>query len=168
MKFILFASGSATEERCNSDSKDKDENKALYEIYLQERMELIDAKREGARSFDKTILTLAAGAFGLSFAYMDKVVPDPRTWTLYILVGSWIFFCISLLSILTSFSTSQDACERQIEILAEEFVNNGHENPEKLENIPATRTRKWNKISIYAFITGVVLLTVFGAVNILS
>lgn len=40
-------------------------NDLKYKVYLEERKSLIDAEREGSRLFDKAILTLAAGAFGL-------------------------------------------------------------------------------------------------------
>lgn len=49
--------------------------KSKYDVYLEERKLLIDAEREGARTLDKAILTLAAGALALSITFLEKVVP---------------------------------------------------------------------------------------------
>ena len=48
-----------------SDTKDK--------AYLEERKSLINASLEEAKLFDKAILTLAAGVFGLSLAFMRQI-----------------------------------------------------------------------------------------------
>ena len=56
--------------------------KSEYEVYLEERKLLVDAEREGARTFDKAILTLAAGALALSITFLEKVVPVAQATTL--------------------------------------------------------------------------------------
>ncbi len=61
-------------------------NDLRYEVYLDERKLLVDAKREGAQSFDKAILTLAAGAFGLSLTFIKEVAPDAKSETVVILI----------------------------------------------------------------------------------
>ncbi len=48
-------------------------NDLKYKVYLEERKLLVDAVREGARSFDKTILALASGAFGLSLTFIRQM-----------------------------------------------------------------------------------------------
>ncbi|MDD5014531.1 MAG: hypothetical protein PHW73_05450 [Atribacterota bacterium] len=46
-----------------------------YKIYLEERKLLVDASRESAQSFDKTMLVLASGAFGLSLTFIRQIFP---------------------------------------------------------------------------------------------
>jgi hypothetical protein len=57
-----------------------------YEVYLEERKSLVDAEREGSRSFDKAILTLAAGAFGLSLTFIRQIVPNIESGTMFMLI----------------------------------------------------------------------------------
>lgn len=94
------------------DQGSQDNNKLKYNVYLEERKLLIDAEREGSRSFDKAVLTLAAGALGLSVTFVDKIAPVPQATILWLLVASWIFFGFSIIVTLSSFITSQWACVR--------------------------------------------------------
>ena len=48
-----------------------------YEVYLEERKSLVTALLEQTRSFDKYVLTLAGGTFGLSFLFIKQIVPQP-------------------------------------------------------------------------------------------
>ena len=66
-----------------------------YQQYLDERKLLIDAEAEGARSFDKAIMTLSAGALGLSLTFIKEIVCHPHGSTLWLLIGAWVGFCLS-------------------------------------------------------------------------
>jgi len=140
-----------------------------YRVYLDERKLLIDAKREGARSFDKAILTLAAGALGLSLTFVKEIAPNMRLGTIPLLIGAWAGFCVSLLCTLVSFLTSQAACSRQLKILEAEYFGNRDSRSEKinLKNWPGMLTNWLNILSIITFIAGAVFLAVFSAVNML-
>ena len=52
-----------TESMANQIQGDPTQN-AAYELYLDERKQLIDAARESARTFDKAVLTFGSVAFG--------------------------------------------------------------------------------------------------------
>jgi hypothetical protein len=149
---------------------DSDSNDSLeYKVYLEERKSLVDAKREGSRLFDRAILTLAAGAFGLSLTFIRQIVPNIKSGTMFMLICAWVGFCISLLSTLISFLTSQLACSRQIEILEAEYFNNhsSHDKKANLKNMASTYTWGLNILSIFAFIIGVIFLAIFSISNLL-
>jgi len=113
-------------DTCNVKTLDERSNSQKdleYKVYLEERKLLIDAEREGSRSFDKTILTLSAGAFGISLTFIRQIVPNIETGTLFLLILGWTGFTISMLATLISFLTSQRACARQREILEENYFN---------------------------------------------
>ncbi len=141
-----------------------------YKDYLEERKLLIDAEREQSRLFDKAILTLAGGAFGLSLTFIKDIVSEQKPIQICWLILAWICFCSSMLSTLISFLTSQKACSRQREIIEESSPNNGI----KLDgssgslNKPAVWTYRLNVVSILTFITGAVFLSVFSIVNLLG
>ena len=84
------------------------------EANSKERYLLIDAEREAARSFDKTMTTLSAGALALSFGFVREMAGAAACkWLLYL---AWAAFVLSLSSVLCSFLLSQHAmrCQRDI------------------------------------------------------
>lgn len=149
------------------DSDSNDDFK--YKVYLEERKSLIDAELEGSRLFDKAILTLAAGAFGLSLTFIRQIVPDIKSGTVFMLIYAWVGFCISLLFTLISFLTSQLACSKQREILEAEYFNNhsSHDKKANLKNKASVCTWWLNILSISTFIIGVILLAIFSISNLL-
>ena len=149
------------------DSDSNDDFK--YKVYLEERKSLIDAKREGSRLFDRAILTLAAGAFGLSLTFIRQIVPNIKSGTMFMLICAWVGFCISLLSTLISFLTSQLACSKQREILEAEYFDNhsGYDKKAIFKNKTAIWTKRLNILSIFTFIIGVIFLAIFSIINLL-
>lgn len=150
------------------ESDPSDDDDLEYRVYLDERKLLIDAERESARSFDKAILTLAAGALGLSLTFVKEIAPSVRSGTVCLLVGAWAGFCVSMLCTLVSFLTSQAACSRQLKILEAEYFGDREDQSREisLKNWPSIVTNWLNVLSILTFIGGAVLLAVFSAVNI--
>jgi len=133
-----------------------------YQIYLEERKQLIAAERETAQQFDKAILTLAAGALALSITFINQIAPNPKPHSVYFLIGAWILFCFSLLSTLISFLTSQVACRKQRDILDDKLSSKENNKSNKA----ALWTNRLNYFSIVFFILGVVSLIVFSAMNL--
>jgi len=76
--------------------------------YLKYRDSLQKAEQESMRSFDRGILTLAAGAFGLSIATLGVIPPSSPHATPRLLVA-WGLFGLALAAILTAFLTAQAA-----------------------------------------------------------
>ena len=139
--------------------------KSEYEVYLEERKLLVDAEREGARTFDKAILTLAAGALALSITFLEKVVPVAQATTLWSLTSSWVAFGFSIFLILFSFLTSQWACVRQRAILDKQWLNNSDGRKSERNNW-TTATTLLNVGSILLFATGVVFFCYFSFANL--
>ena len=141
-----------------------DDKNQEYQVYLDERKELIHALREGSLSFDKAILTLAAGAFGLSLTFIFKFFPDKPLNELWRLYWAWGSLGGSITLTLSSFLTSQKACEKQIENLEKPLLGKG-ESP---QNGYSLITKALNILSIVAFISGLFLLTSFGCYNLIN
>ena len=136
------------------------------EEYLEERKQLITSERDTVQQFDKAILTLAAGALAFSITFINQIAPQPKPYSIYWLIIAWSFFCLSLLSTLISFLTSQAACKKQRDILDDEISKNSKKSNNTEENNAALWTDKLNKVSITFFILGVILLIVFSAMNL--
>lgn len=63
---------------------------------------LINELQNYAQGFDKAILTIGSGAFGISVAFIKDLAPNPIKDTLWILFLGWGLFSISLASIMAS------------------------------------------------------------------
>src|SRR5262245_8526451 len=70
------------------------------EVYLDERKLLVDLEQKSADQHDKAILTLAAGGLALSITFLEKIAPNPRPDTLWLIAFSWGGFITSLVAIL--------------------------------------------------------------------
>lgn len=60
--------------------------KDRYEAYSKEREVLRSASLQLGGRYDQWLLTLAGGALALSLVFIEKVAPEPTTWTLVFLV----------------------------------------------------------------------------------
>ncbi len=101
------------------------------ETYLGHRRTLFDGAGEAQQNLDKALLTLSAGAFGLSIAFVSQVEPAAAVVLMYI---AWIAFGLSILCELTSFVTAKWAHRTDVVILDEDY--------EKSQN--SERRSKWN------------------------
>ena len=140
--------------------------KTKYEVYFQERNSLINAELEQARHFDKYILTLAAGTFGLSLLFIRQIAPQPEAGTIWLLVTAWKTFGASILSTLISFLLSQEAYSKQRKILAEWYKKDTELGEGEMKNRFATWTKRLNYISMGLFSIGVIFLIIFSALNL--
>jgi len=132
--------------------------------YLDERKSLNEAERESARSFDKAIITLSAGALGFSITFIRQIASDPRSDTLWFLAVAWVALGLALLAILFSFLLSQSAIRRQRDILDEEQEN---KTPARQQvNVPAIYTNRLNWIAMGFFVIGVAFLAIFSFENL--
>jgi len=129
--------------------------------YTEERKLLINAELESAKSFDKAILTLSAGAIGLSITFIQQLAPTLQAEKL--LCVAWSGFILALLSTLSSFLLSQSALRKQREILDKDYE--GKQSTQELKNWQATITNWLNWLSIIFFIVGVIHLALFSINN---
>lgn len=120
----------------------------------EERKRLTNLHEKATDSFDRAVMTLSAGALGISLAFIHDVAPKPRhTW---VLGCAWFSFALSLLVILLSFLSSERAIVKMVAQL-----------DENAEDIPRGRlTDLLNWFSAGAFVLGVVLLVIFAWLNL--
>ncbi len=138
-----------------------------YTAYLfEDRKSLVNALREQARSFDRYILTLAGGTFGLSLVFVNQIVPSPQSATIGYLVTAWASFAASILLTLVSFLFGQEACYKQIETLDKLLVKELERSKEFPFNVFGTITKSLNWLSMLMFIVGVSFLIAFAAKNL--
>jgi hypothetical protein len=135
--------------------------------FMEERDKLIDAAREGARTFDKAVLTFGSAVFGASIAFIKDVAPNPELSTLIWLGGAWFFFSLGLLAVILSFLFSQKACMFEIDVGAKELESR------RTDNDYLRRNNHWsfinttcNYLCVAFLFGGLVLWSVFAFKNL--
>jgi len=129
---------------------------------LKYRQELIDAKNASQDQLDKALLTLSAGAVGITIAFLESITSIPPVWP-GLLYASWFFWGLTIGLSLIAFCLSVKSHEEDLALL--------HSEPEKLydENRkdPTNTAVKWlNKISLFAFLFGLMTISFFAALNL--
>ena len=99
-------------------------------------------------------MTLSGGALGISIAFIHNVAPHPKhTWVIGV---SWTLFAMSLLLILVSFLTSEQAIVRMVT-----------QHDEGNKNIPRGELTDYlNWASAGTFVLGVIFLVIFALTNV--
>ncbi len=138
-------------------SVDDDADRATWREDIREhRRHLVEALHTASQDFDKAVMTLAAGALGISLAFVHDFAPDPRH-TL-VLGVAWLLFAFSLVFVLVSFIASQEALRWEIRHVADDEPRGDRPHPKRVTrlNIAAAAT----------FIVGVVALVGFALLNL--
>lgn len=133
-----------------------------YSRYLDERKALVQAELEGARGFDKYLITLAAGALALSMTFVHTIAPEPKHGVL--LSFSWFLFALALVLMLSSFLASQHAYRRQRDIL--DALYEADASSKSVKNAAAVIVDFLNVGALILFVLGVLLFAIFCKTNI--
>jgi len=126
-----------------------------YRAYIE------DAARESQRNYDRTLITLAGGALGLSFALLDKLASPHGVRSVNLLVGAWISWSATLLISLFAFLMSRAAF---VSALKQLYGGNlDYRNP---GGRWARLTVVCNILAGFLFFLGVVLIALFTLHNL--
>ncbi len=136
-----------------------------HEIYLNERQSLKSFQLESYKSFDKWLLTLSSGAFGISLAFIRQIAPKPDPETIVFIIIAWIGFCLAILTTLSSFLSSQRGFSKLIEELDLEYETGKEASMAKSDRWRAV-VLTLNIFSILFFMIGVSCICVFAIKNL--
>jgi hypothetical protein len=123
--------------------------------------EQYQALRYSNEQFDKNVLFIASGALGISFAFIEKVVPDLQNAShSHFLIISWSFFAgVIFISLVAHF----------ISIWANRWAIEHNKNDNNYDKV----CRKWNRVirginilMILGLLLGIIWLIRFVNINI--
>jgi hypothetical protein len=134
-------------------------DRRTYQQYLDERKLLIDGERAAGEGFDKTLLTLCAGAIALSVTFVEKVGSAGTFKPL--LYVSWTILVFGLLLNVRAFLLRQYSYNRLLDMNDDLFIR----GTTILQNPFRTRSGNFNLYSFWCFVLGIVLLLLFAGVN---
>jgi uncharacterized ion transporter superfamily protein YfcC len=153
-------------EQPTKESEDTGQSDKEYEDYLiEERKSLVIALLEETKSFDRWILTLAGGTFGLSLAFINQIASNPKSGITFLGIA-WASFAVSILLTLISFLSSQEACYKQVETV-DKLITKELDRKRRLSlNLFSKFTKGLNWFSMVMFIVGVIFLITFAIKNL--
>ncbi|MCL5429034.1 MAG: hypothetical protein M1347_04420 [Chloroflexi bacterium] len=141
--------------------KGQGSKKSRRDELLEHRSTLMDEYQKTSEGFDRTIITLASSALGISVAFLNDIVPERDPNTLPILGAAWILIGLSLAAIVFSFLfaiKSRKSAIRDIDLV----LRGGTEKETKY---PRTATAlSW--VSAITLILGIFLYLVFAVMNL--
>lgn len=129
---------------------------------LEYRQELIDAKNASQDQLDKALLTLSAGAFGITIAFLSEITSTPpsSSWLLY---TSWFCWGLTIGFSLIAFYSSVKSHEEDLNLLYSDPEKLYEENRKDPYN---SAVKVLNKISLILFLIGLVTISFFAAYNL--
>lgn len=146
----------------------------LYSEYSTQRDAMHSASLEAAGRYDRAVLTITTGTLAVSLAILDKVIQHPAQNTIPILIAAWAALIITLIAQLLALSNSHKACQRQIDILDDEYERYLYsDDPAEAvrterktdSNAYSKRTRFYSTVALWGLIGGILLLMAFTVAN---
>ncbi len=131
-----------------------DERESRYRKLLE------TLKQQSQESYDKTVLSLSAGALGVSFAFVKDIVGSWPAQEPSWLFTAWIFWGLSVTAVLFSFLCSQKALRKAIK-----QVDDGQIDSMKLGGALNKVTIILNNAAGIAFLLGVISMIKFVSYN---
>lgn len=136
-------------------------SQSIDEIAAEYREKLLDSEQISIESFDKTVLTLAGGALGLSMAFLQNIVGPAKAVNVGYLTVAWACWAVSLAFTLWSFWLSARAMRKAIQQLDEGTI--GMQRPGGFWD---WATEKFTFLGGVTFILGVCAMIFFVRSNL--
>lgn len=126
------------------------------------RQELVDSKNTSQDELDKALLTLSAGAFGITFAFINDFITGAPV-CISLLFVSWISWGLTIGFCLVAYYLSVVSFERSLKKLSAD--------PESIYEEPQndqidTSIKVLNIISLIGFLLGLLTIGIFVYLNL--
>lgn len=156
---------SLTKARCINNIN-PDFSHQLTDLFMDESLKEYQAElklliQKSHDSFEKQINYISAGALGISMLFIEKVVKDISSSKCNsILIFSWSFFALTLLSNLLSHIYTSNSHDKTLsEIYSEAY-------DDKKAGSRNSNIKIWNIISIILLLLGIIFQIIFISLNI--
>lgn len=136
-----------------------------YDVYFKERAKLNAGALSQSTSYDKYLLTLSGGTFGLTITFLKDIIGSSTPDLKWVLGLAWGSLISSILLTLISFLCSEKAYERQVVIL-EKIYFNKEKLKDESPNGWSTVTGILNILSGAFFVIGITSLFIFVLYNL--
>jgi len=141
--------------------KESNNDDSFRKDLAEYRQSLAKSAQEMQASYDKGVLTLSGGAMGISFAFIKDVVGRDQLTCTGFLLWAWVAWAVSILAILASFYTSNEAIRKAISDTDARMIY-----MTLAKSKWARATKALNAIGGILFLVGVTFLVIFIHLNL--
>jgi len=135
-----------------------EDNMRLWESFNQTSV-------EAYATFDKSLFTVAAGSFGISFAFIDKFVAFGQAAHPALLIVSWACFALCLIAVILGHFISAESYRKQRDEVAQNMILQFDGKPAESKPIK-DMVSPCNYIGLISYIGGIVCLLFFVLLNL--
>jgi hypothetical protein len=141
---------------------------SVYDPLIKDWSEYREIQLNQDSLFNKYITTITAGLFGVSFAFIDKIVPFQTADYRVVMVCGWALFALTLIAAITCHLASSFVHGKYCEDVAEN-IRRGYEGK------PFIQRKRWYyhwalnvlyAMSFLGFLGGIACLILFVILNI--
>ena len=150
---------SMEKERYEYQKKLYDDDMRLWESFNQTSVRMDER-------FDKTLFAIAAGSFGISFAFIDKIVPLATAVFAPLLFAAWSCFAVCLAASVIGNLISAETYRKQRDEIAKNLILK-YEGKLPEEAITVDFVSPCNYIALISYLGGIVCLLLFVLLNLL-
>jgi len=138
----------------------EDDKKLLADLTAEIRKRQVSS----SENFDKSVLTLSSGGLAVSLGFLKDFLPIDKSLWAWVLYTSWIALTTATVVTMLSFLASARALDYQQEA-GQLYYQFGDDS--RIHGNPWDRVVIWmNRLSGGSFIVGVILTTLFVAINL--
>lgn len=134
--------------------------KTPEEWQAEYRSQLLSLEQKSQESYDKTVLALSTGAFGITFAFVSNFLDQQVIINQGLLTAAWVAWAISATAVLFSYYFSVLALRRAVKQLDSQTIF--RERPGGVFHV---FTMALNAIGGLLFVTGLGLIIAFVHLN---
>jgi hypothetical protein len=131
--------------------------------------DVMEQDRKSADQLNRIVLVGSTGAILASVTFLKDIAPEPAAYALWLLVGSWVVLIVSGAACMLSLRSTRQTARLYENILrAKLAASNPVMNPDDYNPMRTAndRSRLLGLCSLVLFGVGIVLLTVFAAINL--
>jgi hypothetical protein len=129
--------------------------------WAEYRKQMQVAEQKSQEDFDKTVLSLSAGALGISFVFLKDVIGPNPVLLPHMLFAAWVCWGLSSFSVLASYFLSHMALRHTIRQIDNDTLH---------KEVPSGPYRKplvfLNGAGAVLFVVGIIAITAFANANL--
>ena len=134
-------------------------------IFSERRKELIDRQLSNSEGQDRAILTLSSSGLVISVSFIRFIVDLDHAIYTNLLLASWFFFALAVISTVISYLIGQKAINDSIEISYKYYIDDD-DDYENITPLSSKINDKVNLLSSIAFMIAVISIATFITLNI--
>ena len=123
-----------------------------------QREVLQEIKDKSEDDYEKNITYISAGALGVSITFLSEIIDVNRAEYILLIITSWIFFAITLISNLCSHLYSSYIMDLSMDDEDDQAMANWKRRTRKI--------RIWNIFNVVLLMFGITLFVIFVSLNI--